>query len=505
MKSLFSYTINKGLSFRYASFLFQAKHPLQVQDKIFRDLIHKAEKTVYGKEYGYSSIKDPETFRQRTPLNDYNSLKKYIDLILAGEKDVLYPGRVKWFAKSSGTTNDKSKYIPVTNDALNKCHYKAGRELIALVFNLIPETEVYYGSGLVLGGSQQINKHSHHSRIGDLSSILLHNLPLWTKFWQEPSYKSIFYEDWEQKIEIIARKVLNKRITHITGVPTWTVVLFNKLLEISGKNNIYELWPSLELYVHGGVNFAPYEALFKKYIPNEKMIYLETYNASEGFFGLQDQLDTKDMLLLCDHGVYYEFIPADEMHKENPKVIGLEDVVPDKNYIIVITTNGGLWRYMIGDTLRFTSVNPYRFRLTGRTKHFINAFGEELIVENAETAIAAASKMTNAIIKDFTAAPLYFEEKGKASHEWVIEFEQAPDNITTFTEILDQKLKEVNSDYEAKRHKDLALGAPLIHNVNKGTFYNWMKTKNKLGGQNKVPRLANDRDYIDDLLKFINK
>lgn len=504
MNRIFSYTINKGLKIKYDKFLLGVKNPYQCQESILKNLISKASHTQFGMEHGFSSLRNDQDFRTEVPINDYNSLKPYIEKMMAGDKNILWPGKTKWFAKSSGTTSDRSKFIPVSADALENCHYKAGKELISIVYHLKPETEIHYGSGLVLGGSHQINNMNNHSRVGDLSSILLQNLPLWAKFWQEPSYKSIFYEDWEKKIEIIAERVLTRRITHITGVPTWTLVLFNKLLEISGKKNISEIWPSLELYAHGGVSFTPYLPVFKEMIPNEKMTYLETYNASEGFFGVQDQIECNDLLLLTDHGIFYEFLPFEDLHNEQVKTLTLEEVETGKNYALIISTNAGLWRYLIGDTIRFTSTMPYRFRLTGRTKHFINAFGEEVIIENAEKALAEACHQTNATINDFTAAPVYFEGRKKGAHEWIIEFAHPPLDMDVFTTLLDKRLKSLNSDYETKRYNDLALTKPIIHSVSPNTFYQWMKYKNKLGGQNKVPRLSNDRTYVDDILNYIN-
>jgi len=498
-------TIGRGLAGRLRKLNHAIENPMAAQEKILSSLIISGKSTKYFQEIVRSQVKNKKTFFEYIPLNDYNSLKPYIENALKGEKNVLWPGKVKWFAKSSGTTENKSKFIPVTKETLKYCHYKAGRDLLAVTINNFPETGIFYGSGLIMGGSSQINKLNKGSVTGDLSAILSDNLPLWTKLWQQPGKRVLNNTNWEEKTEQMARETIRSNITHITGVPTWTAVLFNKVLQITGAANIHEVWPNLEIYVHGGVSFEPYRELFKKYLPDEKMKYMETYNASEGFFGFQDQSNMSDMLLLCNHGIYYEFIPFNSFFSDSPQVIPLEDVKTGINYVLVISTNSGLWRYIIGDTLEFVSTKPYRFRLTGRTKHFINTFGEELIIDNADKAISYACEKTNAVITDYTSAPKYFSENSSGAHEWLIEFETAPTDIVYFTNLLDDRLKELNSDYEAKRMANLALGLPIIKVLDKGTFYKWMKENNKLGGQNKVPRLSNNRELVESILNFAKK
>lgn len=484
--------------------LFQ-KYPHEVQHELLFSLISRAQRTEYGKEYDFAAIKSYEQFKERVPVVAYEDLFPYIDRLMKGEQNLLWPTEIRWFAKSSGTTNARSKFIPVSTEALEDCHYKGGKDLLSIYVNNNPDTKMFTGKNLVVGGSQQVNQFDKNARsyYGDVSAVLLKNLPFWAQLVRTPSLDIALMEKWEEKIEKMAQYTANENVTSITGVPTWTVVLLERILEIKGARGIHEIWPNLEVFVHGAVSFTPYERLFKSLIPNDKMNYLETYNASEGFFGIQDQSDSRDMLLMLDYGIFYEFIPADEWNNDNPKTIGLNEVELGKNYAIVITTNAGLWRYKIGDTVRFTSLEPYRIRISGRTKHFINAFGEELIIENAETAIAEACERTNAEIENFTAGPRYLGTGQKGSHEWVVEFAREPDSLQDFRMILDTKLREINSDYDAKRHKDIALEAPLIHKVAKGTFYDWMKRRGKLGGQNKVPRLANHRDYLDDLLEMI--
>jgi hypothetical protein len=479
-----------------------SRNPFAVQDQVLTSLLQSASATEWGKKFGYKNIGNYKEFSETVPVQDYNSLKPYIERSMAGGQNLLWPTAISWFAKSSGTTDDKSKFIPVSKESLMECHYKAGKDMYAIYYNLYPEANLVDGKSLVLGGSHQINKLSENSYFGDLSAVLMQNLPIWAEAKRVPVLSIALMNNWEEKIEKMAEATLKQDITNILGVPTWTVILFRKLLEMTGKQNISEIWPTLELYVHGGVSFAPYKELFKELIPNPKMHYMETYNASEGFFAIQDMADSDEMLLMLDYGIFYEFIPADDIRKDHKNAVLLEDVELDKNYAIIISTNSGLWRYNIGDTVRFTSKNPYRIKISGRIKHFINAFGEELIIENAEKALAVACQHTNSIITDFTAAPVYFSAKGNGAHEWLIEFEKAPDDLHEFVNYLDNTLKELNSDYEAKRYKDLALSKPMVRNLQKGTFYEWMKKRGKLGGQNKVPRLSNTREFVDDILLF---
>lgn len=483
------------------------KYPIDVQREVLESLLSRAAKTEYGQRYGFSSIKNYQQYKERVPIVTYEEIFPYIERLMKGEENLLWPTEIKWFAKSSGTTNARSKFIPVSNEALEDCHYKGGKDLLSIYVNNYPETKMFTGKNLVIGGSQQVNQFDQNAKsyYGDVSAVLLKNLPFWAQMVRTPSLDIALMEEWEEKIEKIALQTAEENVTSISGVPTWTVVLLERILKLKKASHIKEIWPNLEVFVHGAVAFTPYERLFKTLIPSDTMNYMETYNASEGFFGIQDQKEVKDMLLMLDYGIFYEFIPMEEWDNEHPKTIGLDEVELGKNYAIIISTNAGLWRYKIGDTVRFTSLDPFRIKISGRTKHFINAFGEELIIENAEEAIAYACEKTGSEMENFTAGPRYLGSGQKGSHEWVIEFNHAPESLEEFTRLLDRRIRELNSDYDAKRHKDMALELPLVHQVEKGTFYNWMKKRGKLGGQNKVPRLANDREYLDDLLGMMVK
>ncbi len=477
------------------------KYPHEVQQEWFKKLISNGADTEWGKKYNYKNIKSVEDFRSNVPISDYDALKPYIDRLRSGEQNILWNTDVKWFAKSAGTTSDKSKYIPVTEESLEECHYKAGKDMLSIYFNNNPESIFFDGKGLALGGSQKISEFNNSEYYeGDLSAIIIHNLPYWAEFVRVPKRKVALLENWETKIDIMAETTKDHDVTNLSGVPSWTLLLLKRILKITGKNNILEVWPNLEVFFHGGVNFDPYRKQFDELIPSKKMIYMNTYNASEGFFGIQRGNKADDLLLMLDYGVYYEFLPLDRLHDENPKTIGLKEVKLNTNYALVISTNAGLWRYLIGDTVEFTSLLPYRIRITGRTKNFINAFGEELIIDNAEAALKAACLKHKAVINEYTAAPLYLEGDKKAAHEWIIEFETPPGDLKKFTRTLDNRLKSINSDYEAKRSHNILLNKPKVIPVPKGTFYKWMKKKGKLGGQNKVPRLSNNRNYIDDIL-----
>lgn len=479
------------------------KYPHEVQDEWFQTLISSAQHTEWGKKYGYTSIYNQDQFKERVPIQNYESLKPYIEKMMNGEQNVLWPSEIKWFAKSSGTTNDRSKFIPVSEESLEECHFKGGKDLLSMYCDNRPNARIFTGKCLVLGGSNQINQLNTDSCYGDLSAVLIKNLPFWAEFYRTPDMSIALMENFEEKVEKMARVTIDVNVTNLAGVPTWNLVLAKRILEITGKNNLLEVWPNLEFYFHGAVNFNPYREQFKKLIPSDDMYYLETYNASEGFFGIQDQPNSEEMLLMLDYGIYYEFLPMEDLHAENPKTLRLDQVQLNKNYALIISTNAGLWRYMIGDTIKFTSLSPHRIQITGRTKHFINAFGEELIIDNAEKGLAKACLETHAIIRDYTACPIYFEGDKVGGHEWIIEFEKKPDDVEKFTDLLDQTLREVNSDYDAKRFKDMALRRPLLHLAADGTFYHWMKNRGKLGGQHKVPRLANDRAYVDEILKLL--
>ena len=479
------------------------KYPLDVQDEWLHTLISSAENTEWGKLYDYRSILTVQQFKERVPIQNYDTLKPYIERMLQGEQNILWPSEIKWFAKSSGTTSDRSKFIPVSEEALEECHFKGGKDMLSIYCNNRPNSQMFTGKGLVLGGSHQINQLCEDIHYGDLSAVLIKNLPVWAEYYRTPDMSIALMDNYEEKIDRMAEATIKENVTSISGVPTWTIVLAKKVMEITGTKNLLEVWPNLEAYFHGAVNFTPYREQFKELIPSTDMYYLETYNASEGFFGIQDQSNSEELLLMLDYGIYYEFLPIEHLDDENPKTLSLEQVELHKNYAIIISTNAGLWRYLIGDTVQFTSINPFRIKITGRTKHFINAFGEEVIIDNAENALTKACATTNAKIKDYTACPIYFSGEEAGGHEWIIEFEQQPTDFEQFVDVMDQTLREVNSDYDAKRFKDMALKRPKVHNAPRDIFYKWLKEKGKLGGQHKVPRLANNREYVDDILKLM--
>jgi len=479
------------------------KYPLDVQDEWLHTLISSAENTEWGKRYDYKSILTVQQFKERVPIQNYDTLKPYIERMLQGEQNILWPSEIKWFAKSSGTTSDRSKFIPVSEEALEECHFKGGKDMLSIYCNNRPNSQMFTGKGLVLGGSHQINQLCEDIHYGDLSAVLIKNLPVWAEYYRTPDMSIALMDNYEEKIDRMAEATIKENVTSISGVPTWTIVLAKKVMEITGTKNLLEVWPNLEAYFHGAVNFTPYRDQFKELIPSSEMYYLETYNASEGFFGIQDQSHSEELLLMLDYGIYYEFLPIEHLDDENPKTLSLDQVELHKNYAIIISTNAGLWRYLIGDTVQFTSVHPFRIKITGRTKHFINAFGEEVIIDNAENALTKACATTNAKIKDYTACPIYFSGEEAGGHEWIIEFEQQPSDFEQFVDVMDDTLREVNSDYDAKRFKDMALKRPKVHNAPKDTFYKWLKEKGKLGGQHKVPRLANNREYVDDILKLL--
>ncbi|UII28451.1 GH3 auxin-responsive promoter family protein [Fulvivirga maritima] len=482
------------------------KYPHEVQRELQKKLVTEAKHTEFGKKYGFKDISNYDDFKNTVPVHSYEQLFPYIERLMKGEQNILWPSEVTWFAKSSGTTNARSKFIPVSQEALEDCHFKGGKDLISIYVNNNPETRMFTGKGLTIGGSHQINEFSpdSNSYYGDVSAVIMKNLPIWAQFIRTPKLEVALMDKWEEKIEKMAHITSEENVTNLVGVPTWTILLIQKVLALKGTDNILDVWPNLEVFFHGAVSFTPYRELFKKLIPSAEMNYWETYNASEGFFGIQDLPNSDDMLLMLDYGIFYEFIPYDQHGEEHPETLTLDQVELGKNYALLITTNAGLWRYKIGDTIKFTSLSPYRIKISGRTKHFINAFGEELIIENAEKAITVACEHTGAIIDNYTAAPVYFDEGSKGGHEWVIEFKQSPSSLASFTQLLDENLRKINSDYDAKRYKDMALVMPVVHDVPEGTFYNWMKKRGKLGGQNKVPRLSNNREHIDSLLEMIS-
>ncbi|WP_434037014.1 GH3 auxin-responsive promoter family protein [Formosa sp. 4Alg 33] len=475
------------------------KYPNEVQQELLLNLIYTARDTKIGKQHEFRTIKNYKTFAERVPISTYEDYQDVIERARVGEQNIFWPSHIKWFAKSSGTTNAKSKFIPVSSESLEDCHYAAGKDMLCMYLNNNPDSQLFTGKGLRLGGSKELYKENG-TVYGDLSAILIDNMPFWAEFSSTPSNKVSLMSDWETKMQAIVDETILENVTSFAGVPSWMLVLLNNVLETTGKGNLHEVWPHLEVYFHGGVSFTPYADQYKKILPDPSFKYYETYNASEGFFAIQDQNDTKDLLLMLDYGIFYEFIPMDTYGTVNQKIIPLAEVELKKNYAIVITTNAGLWRYKIGDTVRFTSLSPYKIKVSGRTKHHINVFGEELIIENAEDALKKVCKRTKAEIVDYTAAPIFMVGKEKGAHEWIIEFKKAPSDINYFNELLDNALKALNSDYEAKRYNNLTLNKPKIHIGRPNLFYDWLKLHNKLGGQHKIPRLSNSREYIDELL-----
>ena len=475
-------------------------HADAVQQKQLSRLIDVSKQTEWGKKYDYKSIRNYETFQERIPVQQYDDVKPYVERMLQGEQGLIWPTPVKWFAKSSGTTNDKSKYLPVSKEILWRCHYKGGFDAVALYLGNNPSSNFFGRKGLILGGSHKPVALNQHAHCGDLSAVLLQQLNPLVNLVRVPPKRIILMDEWESKIKAIVENTWNKDLNSISGVPSWMLVLIKALLERTGKESLTEVWPNLEVFFHGGISFSPYRAQYKALIPSDKMHYVETYNASEGFFGIQSDLNDPSMLLTLDYGIFYEFIPMSEIEREQPTVLPLEAVATGVNYAMVITTCGGLWRYLIGDTIRFTSTNPYKFIITGRTKHFINAFGEELMVDNADKGMARACELTGAKVKEYTAAPQFMLNAAQGKHQWFIEFEKMPSSLSEFARILDSTLQQLNSDYEAKRYRGMSLLPPEIIPAREGVFYEWLKEKGKLGGQHKIPRLSNQRTHIDQLL-----
>jgi len=477
------------------------KYPHEVQDELLFSLIKSAENTQIGRKYDFSSMKNYTTFSERIPVSTYEELEPLIELTRKGEQNVFWHSNIKWFAKSSGTTNAKSKFIPVSSEALENCHYKASKDLLCLFLNNNEDSQLFTGKSLRLGGSKQLYE-DNNTFFGDLSAILIDNMPIWAEFSSTPSSKISLMGDWETKLPAIINETMNENVTSLAGVPSWMMVLLQKTLETTGKSNLLELWPNAEVYFHGGVSFEPYKEQYKKLFPKDSFKYYEIYNASEGFFAIQDQNDSDELLLMLDYGIFYEFIPMDTFGTLNQRVIRLNQVELHKNYALVITTNSGLWRYLIGDTIRFTSLSPYRIKVTGRTKHHINVFGEELMVENTDAAVAKTCKEFNCEIVDYTVAPIFMTNQQKGAHEWIIEFKTKPNSIENFRKALDENLQSVNSDYEAKRYNNMTLNPLVLNIARENLFYDWLKQEDKLGGQHKVPRLSNERTYLENLLKL---
>ena len=478
-------------------------NPIDTQQQVFNHLIGSAQFTEYGKKFDFEHIDSIADFQKNVPINDYETLKPYIQRIFEGTQNILWPSPITWFAKSSGTTSDKSKFIPVSKESLDDNHFRGGKDVLALYLKDNPDSNITSGKCLVLGGSHQINQLNAASFFGDISAVTLQNMPFAGKMFRLPEMSIALMAEWEEKIERMAHSTIKENVTYIAGVPTWTTVLIKRIFEITGTKNLLDIWPNLELYIHGGVNFTPYRRQFEQFIPTPNMHYRETYNASEGFFAAQDKEDEDGMLLFLNHGIFYEFMPLEEYGKEHPQTLTLKEVETYKQYAIVISTNGGLWRYLVGDTIQFTSLAPFRIKVTGRLKHFINAFGEEVIVDNSDNAIAIACAETGASVVDYSAAPLYMTGESNGGHEWIIEFEHLPVSLELFTTLLDKSLQAINSDYEAKRHKDIALRMPVVHQMPKDGFKKWLKDKGKLGGQHKVPRLSNERTQLEEMLKYV--
>lgn len=480
-----------------------SNHPVAAQREVLQELVTAAQYTEFGRKYNFSKLFTLKEFKKRVPIHEYDDIKPYILRMMNGEQNILWNTPIKWFAKSSGTTSDKSKFIPISDESLQDNHYKASKDLLSTYYKNFPSSDLLTGKGLVVGGSHQINQHNEDIQYGDLSAVLMQNSPFWGQWIRTPELSVALLDEWEEKIEKLAQVTANENVTSLAGVPTWTLILLKRILEIKGKKNIKEVWPNLELYITGGVSFVPYKEQFDKII-GSKINYLEIYNASEGFIAGQQSPDDNGLLLFTEHGIFYEFMPVEEYGKQNPKTVGLNHVQTGKNYALIISTTGGLWRYLIGDTIQFTSLNPYLIKVSGRLKHYMNAFGEEVIVDNSDKAIAAAAEKTNAVVNDYTAAPVYFSEHDNGAHEWLVEFEKEPDDFENFVSLLDSELKNINSDYEAKRHKNIALRLPIVHNLKPGTFNNWLRNKGKLGGQHKVPRLSNERKMLEEILAINN-
>ncbi len=470
--------------------------------EVMHHLISSAKDTLWGKDHNFGNIDGYQDFASFMSVNSYEELKSYIHQMREGKPDILWPGKVVWFAKSSGTTNDKSKFIPVSKEGLKGIHYKGGTDCVSSYLAIHPKSKIFKGKSLILGGSHEPNLNTPNSMVGDLSAILIENVPKAVNLTRIPKKKVALLSDFEQKRDQIAEIAMHKNVTNISGVPSWMMAVLTRMMELAGEKNLDNIWPNLEVFFHGGVAFTPYREQYKKIITNPDMVYMETYNASEGFFGIQTDINDPAMTLMIDYGVFYEFIPMSEFGKPDPKIVPLWGVETGVNYAMVISTTCGLWRYIIGDTVMFTQKNPYKFIITGRTKHFINAFGEELIVDNAEKGLEQACIATGAQVKEYTAAPIFMDDNAKCRHQWLVEFAKEPESVEEFAAILDRSLQAINSDYEAKRYKNITLQPLEIIKAKEGLFDLWLKNQGKLGGQHKIPRLSNNRTYIDELLQL---
>ena len=503
-KSLINHLVKNYLKWRYSRIEAMRSRPIELQSKILEQLLSNGVHTEWGRKHHFNHIKNRDDFRKAMPLQVYEDLQPYIQRMMHGEESVLWPGKTSWYAKSSGTSSNQSKFIPVTKQKLKQAHVTSGWDALSIYYHHNPEAKMFSERSLLIAGSIEAYDHHPESRYGDVSAIMVHHMPWVGRPFYSPNYKFLLQPDWELKIEHIVENCIDHRVTAIIGVPTWVVSIFNAILEKTGQSNIHEVWPELQVYMHGGVGFDPYRDMFQRYLP-KPMDYLEGYNASEGYFAMQDDLNQPGLLLLTNNGVYYEFLPLEELGKDEPQTIDLQDVELGKCYAMVISTVSGLWRYMPGDTVCFISTAPYRIKVTGRTSQFMNAFGEELIVSNADQAIALAAHHHEATVTEYTVAPIYMDNRKKGGHEWLIEFGEEPESIKDFSHTLDRYLQAVNTDYQAKRHKSIALGLPHIHNLPKGTFFNWMKHHGKLGAQHKIPRLSNDRKIVNQILSFTSE
>ncbi len=500
INSVFSWVMKK----RFHEIELFMKYPLEVQSEWQMKLVRSASDTEYGTEHQFNSIRNYNDYRNNIPIVSYEDLVPYIDRMRKGEQNILWPTEIKWFAKSSGTTNQRSKFLPVSQESLEECHLNTGKDMLSIYCNQNPETQMFSGKSLMLAGSATNIDPSNNSYYGDLSAIMVKNLPFWADFLSTPDNKTALIENFEEKLDKTVEIAIKENVTSLTGVPSWMLVTCHKVLERTGKNTLREVWPNLELFIHGGVAFTPYKDQFNELFGGPPLNYLETYNASEGFFAIKDRLDSDDMLLMLDYGIFYEFLPESEWHSDSPQAIDLSEVELGVQYALIISTNAGLWRYKIGDTIQFTSLYPFRIRITGRTKYFINAFGEEVIQDNAEQALATACEKTGAQVREYTGGPVYMKDGASGAHEWVMEFDKTPEDLSFFVDAFDNALKVLNTDYEAKRHNNMALEMPIIHVAKKGLFFEWMKNRGKLGGQNKVPRLANHRNYLEELIELNN-
>lgn len=504
IKKWFNKGVKQYLKSRYQRIEGIRTNPIEIQDKVFHSLLSRAKNTKYGKDHDFAQIKNYEDFKRAVPLTDYEDLKPYIYDMMGGASNLLWPGKIDWYAKSSGTTSDRSKYIPVSNDSLYKNNVAASWDTMAITYHEDPHCEIFQKKSLIMGGALSPWELNPKVTVGDISAILLHRMPAVGRPFYTPDFHTSCLHDWEEKIRLMSEICVQEDVVMFGGVPTWTIVLFKRILEQTGAANMHEVWPNVRYYMHGGVGFDPYIDQFKEFFPDPKFRYFEAYNASEGYFGVQDRSNERGMLLLLDNDVFYEFISMEELANDNPEAISLADVGVDTNYAIVISSSAGLWRYMLGDTVIFLSTDPYRMVVSGRTKHFINVFGEEVMVGNTEKALSETIKALPAIVSDYTVAPIFMNQGSKGGHQWLIEFEKAPDNLAAFEILLDDNMKKINSDYAAKRYKDMALARLQIINAPHGTFHRWLASKGKFGGQNKVPRLFNSRKYVDELLDFLN-